>query len=592
MTDRGSFASRIGFVLTAAGSAIGLGNIWKFPYITGENGGGLFVLIYLVCIALIGLPIMTAEFVIGRAAKKQPVGAFEALSGKGTSWTGVGWLGILAGFVILSYYIVVAGWAMDYTLKSFTNFTKPIHSRAEKGAAVYRAATPLETMRQRVISARAENSSSQRIASVRRRAPKSIWQAQERYSNALAQATKDGKVNAERAKSILLEDEHLAKAVSKANALEAEIGRIRGEALAEAQRHYASASEKHIRDEAETAERRALVAQEVGKTFGTLVTDGWTGAFWAMLFMLLTILVVAGGISAGIERACRIMMPALFIVLIAMVTYGAFQPGFGDAMSFVFKPDPTKLKASGILEALGHAFFTLSLGMGAMITYGSYLKGKENLLSQSVIIAGLDTFVSLMACMMIFPIIFSYGQAPAAGPGLVFKTMPLAFSEISGGMLLSIVFFALLVVAALTSSISLLEVVASYFIDQRGWTRAKAAWLLGGVILLFGLPSAFASDPSFVMAKWESTFGLNFLDTMDYFASNWLLPLGGLFIAIYAGWSLPKRIRDAELEGLGVLALKAWLVLVRFVAPVLVIIVLLQKVGILDVDEWIFRLFG
>ena len=276
-----------------------------------------------------------------------------------------------------------------------------------------------------------------------------------------------------------------------------------------------------------------------------------------------------------------------------MVVYGAFQSGFGEALTFVFKPDPHRLKASGVLEALGHAFFTLSLGMGAMITYGSYQEGKDNIIKQSLWIAGVDTVVALLACLMIFPIIFSYGQEPGAGPGLVFKSMPLAFAEIgSGGMLLAILFFGLLLVAALTSAISMLEVVASYFIDVRGWSRPRAAWILGIVIFAFGLPSVFAFDPDFVLKSWEPTYGKSFFDTMDYLASNWMLPLGGLFVSIYAGWVLPKKIRDAELEGVAPITVRGWLLLVRWVAPILVIAVLLQKVGVLDIDEILYALFN
>jgi NSS family neurotransmitter:Na+ symporter len=286
-------------------------------------------------------------------------------------------------------------------------------------------------------------------------------------------------------------------------------------------------------------------------------------------------------------------MPLLFALVVVMVVYGATMSGFRDAFDFVFRPDPQRLKASGVLEALGHAFFTLSLGMGAMITYGSYQQSKESLAAESAIIATLDTVISLLACLMIFPITFSYGQAPSAGPGLVFVSMPLAFAEIgAGGMLLAILFFALLCVAALASAISLLEVVVSYFIDERGWSRRRAAWLLGLVILAFAVPSAFSGDSRFPMTGWNTSYGRGFFDTMDYVASNWMLPLAGLLISIYAGWVMPRRVREAELRGAGQLIVTGWLLLIRFVAPVLVTLVLLQQVGFLDADELFHGMFG
>ncbi|TNF37679.1 MAG: sodium-dependent transporter [Deltaproteobacteria bacterium] len=583
--DRGQWGSRLGFILAAAGSAVGLGNIWKFPYITGENGGGLFVLVYLVCIALVGLPIMVGELMIGRAARKQPVGAFTALSGPSSGWRIVGWLGIITGFIILSYYIVVAGWAMDYTLKSVANFTDPIAETASAEAKAYRATTPLEEMRAALVVDRANRATVEKVAEVRGEAPRSAWKAWEIYQKALTEAAAPGGAGVATAEAALLEDAEFARKIDLVRPVAARIDKLRADAKAEAAAFYAAAEPKQIRDAAETLDRRHHIADAVGKAFGTVVTDGWTGTFWALLFMLITVLVVAGGVSSGIERVSRVLMPLLVGILVVMVAYSAFQPGFGPAVSFVFEPNPSRLKASGVLEALGHAFFTLSLGMGAMITYGSYQAKKENLVRQSILIAGLDTAIALLACLMLFPIIFSYGQEPAAGPGLVFKSMPLAFAEIgSGGMLLAILFFALLVVAALTSAISLLEVVASYFIDQRGWSRGKAAWIIGGVIFLFGVPSAFSFDPDFALASWEPTFGKSFFDTMDYLASNWLLPIGGLLVAIYAGWFMPKRIRRAELEGMSAAVIQGWLGLIRYVAPALVALVILQKVGILTLD--------
>jgi NSS family neurotransmitter:Na+ symporter len=581
-------------VLAASGSAVGLGNVWKFPYITGENGGGWFVLIYLICIALVGLPIVMAEIMIGRAAQKQPVAAFNELQGGRSAWSAVGWMGIIAGFIILSYYVVVAGWAVDYTLKSVVNFADPIHAEAADEAARYRASTPMEEMRLRLIDRRTGRDARDDLAAIRQQEPPSFWRDLDRYEQAVAAAglvAEDGGGDAgaavAEAERRLRMDPDTDAIVTAAEALVSEQAAAVAGHRGAATEHYASLSEAELLDEVEDVHRRGIIADKINGRFGALATDGWTSAFWAAVVMLVTILIVSGGVGAGIERTCSLLMPTLIGLMIIMVVYGIFQPGFGEAISFVFKPDASKLKASGMLEALGHAFFTLSLGMGAMITYGSYQRSKGQLAQQSALIAGLDTFIALLACMMIFPIIFSYDQEPTAGPGLVFVSMPLAFAEIgSGGMLLSILFFGLLVFAALTSAISLLEVVASYFMDVLGWSRPRAAWTLGAAIYALGLGTAFHADAGMLLSGWTTSFGTDFFTTLDYLTSNWMLPLGGLFIAIYAGWVMPRRLRDAEIEDLHPMLVKGWLILVRVVAPALVILVLLQKVGILDADEF------
>jgi NSS family neurotransmitter:Na+ symporter len=627
--QRGQWGSRLGFILAAAGSAVGLGNIWKFPYITGENGGGLFVLIYLVCIALVGIPIMMAEIMIGRAAQAQPVVAFEKLQGRKTPWAGVGWLGVLAGFVILSYYVVVAGWAMDYTLKSVVNVAKPIHKQAEQDAVTYRATADIGDMRFALIQREYERRIDEKLSPIRSEAKPSVWRTCEEFTEALAAAdavnvtmleivqdvwagheeseltlfaasmppgttvTEKQRASFNKVQTRLFGKKDFKEALSTAAELRDKLEIAQRDLALEIEAEFADYDEATILNLAEDQFRRDTILSQVQAAFTNVSSDGWTCLFWSILFMLITILIVAGGISSGIERACRLLMPTLIVLILVMVVYGMFQSGFGRAASFVFKPDPSRLKASGVLEALGHAFFTLSLGMGAMITYGSYQKSKKGIVGQSITIAVLDTFIALMACLMIFPIIFSYDQEAAAGPGLVFMSMPLAFAEIgAGGMLLAILFFGLLVFAALTSAISLLEVVASYFIDQLGWTRKRAAWTMGGVILAVGVGSAFSLDPNFMMEGWEPSFGKNFFDTMDYLASNWMLPMGGLLIALYCGWAMPKRLRDAELTDVPPLLVIGWLILVRFIAPALVIVVLLQKVGILEADEVFHGLFN
>ena len=579
--ERAQWNTRFGFILAAAGSAVGLGNIWKFPYITGENGGGWFVLIYLVCIALVGLPIMMAEIMIGRAAQRQPITAFEKLQGKKTPWAAVGWLGVICGFIILSYYIVVAGWSMDYTLKSVANFTDEIFSSAKVDGYEYRAKTTMDQMRSDLVKRRAEVLRHQAEAPVKNQAAASYFSEYERF-RAAVDASPDPALARER----LLEKPKLKAIVEEVELLLPKLDAIASEASTQAKAEIALLTDLEVRDQAEALARRNQISEEVGKRFGGLATDGWASSFWALLFILVTILIVAGGVSKGIERACRFLMPTLICLIIFMVIYGMFQPGFGQAVNFVFQPDLSRLKPSGVLEALGHAFFTLSLGMGAMITYGSYQREKKGLAATSCWIALFDTGIALLACLMIFPIIFSYGMEPHGGPGLVFVSMPLAFAEIgTGGLLLSILFFGLLVFAALTSSISLLEVLCSYCIDGLNWSRQRSAWVVGGLVFLFGTLSAFAMSEGFALASWEPGFGKNFFDTMDYLASNWMLPIGGLFIAVYAGWFMPAKIRNAELVGLSPILVSGWLILIRFIAPLLVLAVVADKVGILHIDE-------
>ncbi len=583
MAARGQWGSKTGFILAAAGSAVGLGNIWRFPYTTGENGGGAFVIIYLICVALIGLPIMMSEIMIGRAAQKQPVSAFHTLQGGRSGWSGVGWLGVFAGFIILSYYVVIAGWAMDYTLKSVVNFSAPITQEARVESLTYRAETSVDDMREMLIARKADRLGRETTRTIRWKVRPSSMEAYNEFMTALTEAGGGAE-----ARQRLLSDETLRRQVAEAEAINPEIETAIAQARTDAEAEYAGHDDVTIQTEAVDVIRRGVINDKVTNAFLSVAQDGWMSIFWTAIFMVLTITIVAGGISGGIEKACFFLMPALFVLLILLVIYGMFQRGFGEAMSFVLKPDLHEMRPSSVLAAMGQSFFSLSLGMGAMITYGSYQQSKKGLAGQSITIAGLDTAVALLACFMIFPIVFSFDQEPSAGPGLIFMSMPLAFAEIGpAGMLLGAIFFGLLVFAALTSSISLLEVVASYFIDEQGWSRKKAVWTLGIIIFLFSMPSAFALDPGFAMGGWIGSYGgsFDFLTTVDYLASNWMLPVGGFFIAIYAGWVMPKRMREAEVEGLAPIFYTGWLILARFVAPAVVILVLLQSIGILNADE-------
>ncbi len=404
--DREQWGSRLGFILAAAGSAIGLGNIWRFPYVTADNGGGAFVVVYLICIALICLPYLFAELALGRNSQKNPVGAIAAIK-KGTPWVLVGGLCVLTGVFILSYYGVVAGWALGYIFKTF------IAPGAESAAY---------------------------------------------FSNFVADAT-------------------------------------------------------------------------------TVIPLAGT-------FMLVTILVVYGGVEEGIERWAKVLMPILLVLMLVVIFRAVTLPGAGEGLEFYLNPDFSKIDGTVILAGLGQAFFSLSLGMGAMITYGSYLPKRENLLISGGYVALFDTIIALLAGLMIFPALFAMGmQAESGGPALIFVVLPEVFAEMPLGNFISVVFFILLSIAALTSMVSLLEVVISYFVDETSWERQGIVWVMGGVIFLFGLPSGLSQGavPALSDMSWlvgNQVFGSEpgFLDIMDFIWGNISLALGALLISVFVGW--------------------------------------------------------
>lgn len=443
--ERQGWGSRTGFILAAAGSAVGLGNIWKFPYITGEFGGGAFVLVYLVCVILVGLPLMVAEFMIGRRAQQNPVGAFQRLHHKGSLWQFAGWLGVASGFVILSFYSVVAGWALAYVFKSIVGFT----------------GTP----------------------------------------------------------------------------------------------------------------------DQIQSQFTNLVISPRDSILWHTAFMALTIAIVIGGIQRGIERWSKILMPALLCLLLGLMFYGLFYTGGGlRALAFLFKPDFSRLSADGVLSALGHAFFTLSLGMGAMITYGSYMKREANLARDAVTISVLDTLIALMAGIAIFSLVFHYGMEPGQSVGLIFKTLPVLFKET--GPIISVPFFVLLTFAALTSAISLLEVVVSYFVDERGWGRTRSSLLLGSAIYLFGFLSA--------NAHWTIPFRgsqTGFFDVFDYVSTNFMLPIGGLATCLFTAWVMKEADKVDEFGSSGRL-FRAFKLVLQFVTPVAILLVILHGLELLPFVDY------
>jgi NSS family neurotransmitter:Na+ symporter len=318
-------------------------------------------------------------------------------------------------------------------------------------------------------------------------------------------------------------------------------------------------------------------AQQVPQIFGALLASDSSQLFWQAIFMLMTVMIVIGGVKSGLERANKIMMPILFLILFILAGLGLNSPGGRQAILFLFSPDWSKLDPPAMLEALGHAFFSLSLGMGAMLTYGSYADEETSIPKVAVTVSLMDTLVALLSGLAIFPIVFTYGMEPAAGPGLVFKTLPILFSQMPGGTIIAGLFFLLLVFAALTSSISLLEVVVAYYCDEKKWDRKKATLLMGMIIFLLGVPSALSNN---LLKEFQIIGGRNFLDSIDFACTNYILPLGGLMIALFSGWVMTKGIARGELhKGGGIDLYPVWHFLIRYVSPVLVALVFLNKAG-------------
>jgi NSS family neurotransmitter:Na+ symporter len=441
------WSSRWVFVLAATGSAVGLGNIWKFPYMVGQGGGGAFVLVYLVCIVLIGIPIMMSEVLLGRRARRSPVNTMRVLAqdeGASPAWQFVGWLGMATGFMILSFYGVVAGWTLAY---------------------VFRSASGLFAME-----------------------------------------------NPERIKAL----------------------------------------------------------------FGIFVTDPQKVLVWHSLFMVMTTIIVARGVQAGLEKAVKFMMPVLFILLLALVFYSMGSSGFDEGFEFLFKTDFNKLTPAVILGAMGQAFFSLSLGMGAILIYGSYLPQRSSIAGSTFMIVIADTVVALLAGLAVFPIVFANGLEPAAGPPLIFETLPIAFGQMPGGVFWGTLFFVLLVFAAWTSAISLIEPAVAWLTETRGLSRTISALLTGGLAWLLGILTIMSFSDwafSFRFLGVEKTNG--FFDIFDILTTNITLPLGGILIVLFAGWIIQRDHSREELNLRSRAGFEMWLFLSRFVSPVLVGILLM-----------------
>ena len=454
-SKHGMWSSRWMFVLAAAGSAVGLGNIWRFPYITGENGGGAFVLIYLAFIVLVGIPIMMAEVMIGREGRQSPVNTLRGLiqqHHRHSGWVLIGWAGLLAGFLILSFYAVIGGWALKYIL-----------SLAGGG-----------------------------------------------FSDATA-------------------------------------------------------------------------SQATG-TFDAFLASPWEMLFWHTLFMVVVVLVISRGVVKGLETAIRWIMPLLFLLLAVLLGYGVASGGFDEGWAFMFRLDWDAVTGQALFDALGHAFFTLSLGMGAIMAYGAYVPSSVSITSTVATIAVLDTLVALVAGLAIFPIVFANGLEPGQGPGLLFVTVPLAFGQLPFGALFGSVFFILVSLAAITSAISLTEPALAYLVEEYNAKRSRAAITLGIACWLLGIGTVLSFNE---WAEFHVVGDMTVFDFVDYVSQNVMLPLGGLFIALFAAFALPKSVLRNQLALTGPGAQKLWLVLAGVTAPLGVLVVFLVTIiGLDNVRAW------
>lgn len=449
MTDKNllhsQWSSRMAFILAASGSAIGLGNIWKFPYLAGDNGGGAFVLVYLVSVIAIGLPIMIAETMLGRRGRQSPINTMLTLAAESKAspaWHYAGWLGVLAGFLILSYYSVIAGWSMAYVFKMGGGFMTGIDA----------------------------------------------------------------------------------------------VGAI--------------------------------------QTFQDLKNSPEILLIWHTAFMVATIAIVSRGVSEGIERATGFMMPGLFLMLLLLDGYAMSTSGFGAGMRFLFQPDFSRLGGDSVLIAMGQAFFSLGLGMGSIMVYGSYLPDHVSIARSSFAVAAADTVVALLAGIAIFPVVFANQLEPTMGPGLIFETLPLAFARMPFGAGFGTLFFVLVFVAAITSAVALIEPAVAFLSENLGLSRRRASVYSGFGCWLLGLGTVFSFQGGTEPARSTRSF----FEWVDFLTADLMLPIGGVLVALFAGWILPRQSSESELE-LG-RAYPFWRLMIRWVAPLAVLVIFLRAWGI------------
>jgi len=446
-TVRDSFSGRFAVVAAIAGSAIGLGNIWRFPYVAGENGGGAFLLVYLICTVAIGIPVMTSEFIIGRAAQRNPYGAFKTLA-PGTPWFLIGLIGIAAAFMILAFYTTVAGWTLEYFFQSITG----------------------------------------NLA---------------------------GKNNA-----------------------------------------------------------------ELTDMFNSFQKGSFRPLLWFLIFMGFTGAIIISGVREGIEKYTKVMMPFLFILLLLLCVRSLTLPGAKAGLQFLFHPDISKLTPRMILEALGQSFFSLSIGMGTLITYGSYIKKNENLISSAGMVAIADTAVTVIAGIAIFPAVFALGGSPASDTGLVFIVLPEIFQKMPLGNIFATLFFILLAIAAFTSTISILEVIVAYLVEELKMSRRKATIAATLSVSVLGVITAL----SFGALSNIRVADKNIFSILEYLTSNIMLPIGGFFIVLFIGWFFSPVLVKKELTNDGSLKgryLPLFRFFVKFIAPVAIAMVFLYSLGII-----------
>ncbi|MBT2602860.1 sodium-dependent transporter [Bacillus sp. ISL-53] len=447
MSKQDQWTSKLGFILAAAGSAIGLGAIWKLPYMTGENGGGVFFLLFIIFTLLIGAPILIAEFTIGRNAQKDAISAYKHIA-PGKPWALIGYGGVVASIILLSFFSVVGGWIISYLARSFTG--------------------------------------------------------------------------------------------SLSN----------------------------------------LTQEEYGNFFNTIISNPYETVIAQLLFMVFTIWVVQGGVSKGIEKANKYMMPSLFILFIILLIRSLTLDGAMEGVKFFLKPDFSALTGETILLALGQSFFALSVGVSVMVTYASYLSKKEDITKSAFSVVGLNIFISLLAGLVIFPAVFALGFSPSSGPGLVFVVLPAVFNEMALGGIFMFIFFILLLFATLTTAFSILEIVVAAMIKGDSAKRKKASWIAGITVFLIGIPSAL----SFGVLSDVKIFNLSIFDFADYLTSNIALPVGALFISLFIGYQMKRIEVQKEFEtgaDPGRSLFKVWYFLIRYIVPIMIILVFLKSTNLI-----------